>query len=877
MYIKKSLLKFGYRRDDDSKFLSPKNIDKTPSTDELLSNSEYNGLTETEVQERIKDGRVNGNHQVKTKSIAQIFATNIFTYFNLVLFLILIFLIPVTIKHASLAPRYGKPVANKLANFGFVLLMVINSAVGIIQEIKAKRLIDKLSILSAPKVKVVRDGVQKEIQVSEIVLDDLVILKTGSQVSADSVVVSGQIEVNESLITGEPDAILKSPGEKIISGSYVVSGRATTKVEKVGAESFANKISAGAKYLKKSNSQILKSIMLIIKIMGIIIIPIGIALFCTKLFTGTGYRTLGSSEAKLFQITEVAKGTLATLLGMIPSGLIALTSAVFAVSVIRLSKHKTLAQDLYCVEALARVDVICLDKTGTITEGSMDVHSIYSHSNETEALKLILKNFLSSVKDDNATANAIRDYLVSIRSTQEAQEVIAFSSQRKWSAARFDDTFYVLGAPEFIFKEPTQHMKNKMDEMSKLGYRVLAIASTKDCVTKEGLPASTKFEGFVFLTDKIRKEAPATLKFFRDEGVDVKIISGDNPDTVRAVAMRAGLTKCDNIIDMSTLKTEEEIYDAAEKYTVFGRVLPEQKLLIVKALKSNGHTVAMTGDGVNDVLALKESDCSITVASGSDAAKNVSSLVLMDSNFASIPKVVAEGRRSINNLERSASLYLVKTFYSLAIAILFMMLTKYQLPFEAKHLTFISGLTIGIPSFVLALQPNHDRVSGKFLPKVLSDALPGTLAILLGIGGVVICKGYFLKDLDHASQVQAMYVAVTMVISFVYLFKVSMPFNNINTIMFFVLFVAFIGAYFFNVQLNKATSLKSWLGIENAIFTDQMFKAIASITIVSGVIFGLVSFGLHKLYKKYKSSGLFDILKEKIEESKAKRKIKSKF
>ncbi len=888
MKISKSLLKFGYRRDDDSKFLSLKNENeqKVPSTEDILKESTYNGLSSKEVDERIADGRVNGNHQVKTKSVAQIFATNIFTFFNLVLILLLIFLIPLTIQNSAVTRALQKEFPNNplyknvnaFANFGFVLLLIINTAVGIAQELKAKKTIDKLSILSAPKVKVVRDGAQKDIQVSEIVVDDLILLKTGHQVCADSVVISGQIEVNESLITGEPDAILKMPGDKIISGSYVVSGRAATKVEKVGLDSFAMKISAGAKYLKKHNSEILKSIMLIIKIMAIIIIPVGIALFCTKFFASNGGFKLNGNQ-RIFELTKIGKTTIGTLLGMIPSGLIALTTAVFAISVIRLSKHKTLAQNLYCIETLARVDVICLDKTGTITEGSMDVHSVYSHSGDTDQFKKLLKNFIVAVKDDNTTANAIKDYLMNVQSNRDASEVIAFSSQRKWSAAKFDKTFYILGAPEFVFKEPTNQMRNKIMEMSQQGFRVLAFASTEQKVTKEKLPNSIKFEGFIFLTDKIRKEAPDTLKFFKQEGVDVKIISGDNPDTVRAVALRAGLTDCENIIDMSTLSSEEEIYDAAEKYTVFGRVLPDQKLLLVKALKANGHTVAMTGDGVNDVLALKESDCSITVASGSDAAKNVSSLILMDSNFASIPKVVAEGRRSINNLERSASLYLVKTFYSLCIAILFMMLVDFELPFEPKHLTFIAGLTIGIPSFVLALEPNHNRVTGRFLPKVLSDALPGTLAVMLGIAGVIISSKFILPkfiSLD-SHQIQGMYVITTMLISFVYLFKVSMPFNNTNTVMFFLLFVAFIGAYFINFgSVEKGQTLQSWLGIENANVKSPMVGAILIVVIIAGLVFALLSYGLHRLYKKYNNGSFLDIIKKKIQENKAKQKLISK-
>lgn len=440
--------------------------------------------------------------------------------------------------------------------------------------------------------------------------------------------------------------------------------------------------------------------------MSVVIVPLGIALFSVK------YYIQGND------MNSTVLTTIGSLVGMIPSGLVALTSVVFCLSVIRLAGHHTLAQDMYCVETLARVDVLCLDKTGTITEGSMEIHGIKTVDLSEDEFCRHLKNLSDAVKDENATAAAVKNYVGQYEAAGEVSVVVPFSSDRKWSGAVIDGRSYVLGAPEFVFPNTAEEIKAITREKAEEGLRVLVLASSDVEIIGHNLPDGLKAEGFIFIADKIRKEAPDTLQYFRDQGVTVKIISGDNPVTVRAVAKRAGLSDCDSIIDMSTLKTDEEVIEAAEKYTIFGRVLPDQKLLLVKALKANGHTVAMTGDGVNDVLALKESDCSIAMASGSDAAKNVSSLVLLDSNFASMPKVVAEGRRSINNLERSASLFLVKTGYNLLIALLFLIVPSI-LPFEPRHLTLLGGVTIGIPSGILALEPNKNRVEGRFCQKSL--------------------------------------------------------------------------------------------------------------------------------------------------------------
>lgn len=739
---------------------------------EIITTDMEKGLTADEVQQRIYSGKINGDQNVKTKSVAQILRENIVTFFN---FIFIVFAVLICFFIDS-----SEKFLTIVGNFGFLILIVFNALVGIVQELRAKHTIDKLSLISAPKAVVIRDGEQKEIAVKDIVLDDITVLASGSQICADSFVVEGSIEVNESLITGEPDAILKNVGDKIMSGSFVVSGNAKAQVEHVGMDNFATKISAGAKYFKKPNSEIWRSLMFIVKVMATILVPMGVMLFCVKYFAQENPEQAEKIITTLFgykinqYLSTTVLGTVATLIGMIPSGLVALSSTVFCVSVIRLSRHKTLAQDLYCIETLARVDVLCLDKTGTITEGTMDVNSIEPVKNrEIAEIKQIIKNVTSALEDNNATINALRSYVGDIDVSCTAEQIVPFSSARKWSGARINGVSYVIGAPEFVFKKKTKTLEKTTEEMAKKGYRVMVVASSKNKFADSELPSALKLESFIYITDKIRAEAPDTLRFFKHEGVTVKVISGDNPETVRAVAMRAGLEDCDNIIDMSTLTTEEEVYDAATKYTIFGRVLPDQKLMLVKALKKAGHTVAMTGDGVNDVLALKEADCSVAMASGSDAAKNVSSLVLLDSNFSSMPRVVAEGRRSINNLERSAALYIMKTVYNTLLALLFMVVTV-PLPFTPQNLTIMGAVTIGMPSVVLALEPNADRVTGRFLPKVLSNALPGGITVMLGAIAVILCNRFFLTNLTDA-QSQTVFIWVITFVGFLLLFKVSLP------------------------------------------------------------------------------------------------------
>ena len=790
------------------------------------------GLSDEEVRERVAAGKVNGEQTVRTKSVAQILRSNILTFFNFVFIVLAVLL-------AGFVPTG----MDGIGNFGFLILIVFNTLVGIVQELRAKRTMDRLSLLSAPKAVVVREGETREIAIEDIVLDDIAELSSGRQVCADGIIVEGSCEVNESLVTGEPDAIVKNVGDRVISGSFVVSGKAKCRVEHVGADNFVMKISSGAKYFKKPTSEIWRSLMLIVKVMSIVIVPVGIALFCSKYFRDTS------------ALDDTVVTTIGSVIGMIPSGLVALASTVFCVSVIRLSRRKTLAQDLYCVETLARVDVLCLDKTGTITEGSMEVNGVEPREGLSEEdFKAILKDTVAATGDENATALALRNYLDGVPSSRTAENVVPFSSARKWSGARFDGVSYALGAVEFTLGHGEGGIFDTAAAHAEEGYRVLALVSSKGDFIDQKLPDNVTFEGFVYLTDKIRAEAPDTLRFFREQGVDVKIISGDNPSTVRAVAKRAGLEKCDDIIDMSTLSTEEEVWEAAEKYTVFGRVLPDQKLTLVKALKAAGHTVAMTGDGVNDVLALKEADCSVAMASGSDAAKNVSSLVLLDSNFASMPHIVAEGRRSINNLERSAALYIMKTVYNVLLALLFMIVNE-PLPFEPRNLTLIGGVTIGMPSIVLALEPNNELVRGRFLTKVLCYAVPGGVIVLLGAAAVMVADRCFI-DISP-DQIRTMYCIVTTFVGMIYLFRVALPPTWIHIVLCIVMAGIYVGCY-----VTEIAIIIDFFGVNNDV-TAEMGKAMAAICAVLAVLYAAVSVPTRNLHSKI-DTALNSKLKKKV-------------
>ncbi len=677
------------------------------------------GLTNDQVKERQEKGLVNYDTTVPTKSIQKILQDNFFTLFNLlnVILGVAVFLV------------------GSYKNMLFLGIAIINTAISTIQEIHSKKVVDKLSVMASSKAKVIREGKKQEISIHELVLDDIMELYTGNQVATDSVILEGDIQVNEAFITGEPDSIYKKTGDKILSGSYIVSGKCIAKVEHIGEENYTAKISSGAKYVKKVNSEIMNSLKRIIKFLTFAIIPIGMALFYTQL----------NLEDANFR--EAVVKSVAAIIGMIPEGLVLLTSTVLAVSVIRLSKAKVLVQELYCIETLARVDTLCLDKTGTLTEGIMEVKDFIPENRTKKEMSNILANIGKFSEDENGTIEAIRNYFTKIEKEWIPDKKIAFSSQTKWSGISFkQEGMYLIGAPEFVLKEKFSQYKNTIEKYTK-DYRVLVVAYCNKEIKERELPEEVELVGYVLLLDKIRKEAKQTLKYFDKQGVDIKIISGDNPITVSKIAKQVKVKNCEKYVDMSMV-SEEEVETVALQYTIFGRVSPTQKKQLVQALQKAGKTVAMTGDGVNDVLALKTADCSIAMANGSDATKSVSQLILLDSNFASMPKVVAEGRRTINNIQRSATLFLVKTIYAGLLAIMFLVMQE-KYPFVPIQMSLISTVTIGLPSFILALEPNKERIQGKFLRNVIVRALPTGLAVVLNIFAIA-----FLNKMGIVSEEQ---------------------------------------------------------------------------------------------------------------------------
>lgn len=709
------------------------------------------GLTKEQVEERVAKGQINSDNTLKTKSVGRIVRENVFTLFNLINIVL------------AIAVFYVGSYKNLL----FMIVVLCNLAIGIFQGLRAKRTIDKLSIISMVKAKVIRGGEKTQIALNEIVIDDIIELKQGDQVPTDCTLLVGSCDVNESLLTGESDAIYKEIGDTLMSGSFIVSGTCRVQAKHVGKDNYASEIFSGAKYIKKINSEIMRTLNRIIQIISVAIIPLGILLF---------FRQMNVENGQPFELAVV--NTVAALIGMIPEGLILLTSTVLAVSVIRLSKHKVLVQELYCIETLARVDVLCLDKTGTITEGCMEVHDAIPYGDCTkDKLEEILTACASASQDENPTICAIKERYTG-KSSYKPIENMAFSSEKKWSGTTFAEKgTYILGAEEFVLGK-NANLKEEMHIQVEDGFRVLVVAHAQTGFSERELPSDLYPVGLVVIKDKIRKEAKKTLRYFAKQGVELKIISGDSVQTVAAIAKEAGLKEWDKHIDASTLETDEEVIEAATAYSIFGRVTPTQKCQLIKALKEAGHTVAMTGDGVNDVLALKEADCSVAMASGSQAARSVSQLVLLDSNFSSMPKVVAEGRRSINNIQRSSSLFLVKTIYSFLLTVIFVCIGA-QYPFQPIQMTLISTFTIGIPSFILALEPNNERVKGNFFSNILSKAVPGGVAVALNMVLIVILDAMIRITPEQSSTLS---VITTSFIGLMVLFKISNPFDGMFSI-----------------------------------------------------------------------------------------------
>ncbi len=749
------------------------------------------GLTNKQVKQREEEGLINKEVTPKTKSYKEIVLFHTFTIFNTlnIIFAILIFFV------------------GAYRNLMFMGVVVCNTIIGIFQEIKAKKTVDKLSLISSKKANVLRNGKWQEIEYEKVVLDDVVAYKLGDQIIADGIVEDGFCEVNESLVTGESDSIIKRKGDTLLSGSFVVSGNVLTITDKVGKDNYTAKISSGAKYVKKINSEIVLTINKVLKILSIIIIPLGILLYLRQ----------SSVTGVSFQTSVV--NTIAALIGMIPEGLVLLTSSVFAVSIVRLSRYEVLAQDLYCIESLARIDTLCLDKTGTITEGTMELYDIVPFDDYSKKdVEKILNNLSCNLNDENPTMLAIKAKYHEDNFYKEASELYPFSSATKYSGIKLDNNCYLMGAFDYLLEG------DKLESALKYSTdnRVLAVVERKDI--KGNLKKNTAI-GLVLIRDKIRNSAINTLDYFKKQNVNIKIISGDNPVTVSNIAKRVGLSGYDKYIDTSTLETDEDIKKAVIKYNIFGRVKPEQKKTIIHMLKENGRTTAYVGDGVNDVLALKESDCSITFQNASSAARNISQIVLLNDDFASIPKIVAEGRRTINNVERSSTLFLVKTIYSLLLAIIFLFLNV-TYPFVPIQLTLTSVVTIGIPSFILALEPNHERVTGHFFPKVISKSLPAAITIVANIMIIIIGKHLF-----HYSQMDSstMCVLLTGITGFILLYRICKPLNLMRG----ALLVILIGLFF-----GQVLGLKNMYELAN--IKPFMWLNLLVLSIISYIIFNIL-------------------------------------
>ena len=759
------------------------------------------GLSAEQVKERFACHADNYKVESSTMSVSDIVKSNVFTYFNLVFAIIAVLL----------------SIVGAWRDMLFLPIIVANTCIGIVQEIHSKKVLDKLSILNAPQSVVIRDGKKAQIAADKLVLDDVVEFSAGSQIPADATVLDGELQVNESLITGESDEITKRAGDQLLSGSFVVSGKAAARLEKVGKDSYISKLTLQATKSKKGEqSEMIRSLDYLIMVMGIIIIPIGIALFVQSFIYNEG--TLHDS------IT----GMVAAIIGMIPEGLYLLSSVAMAVSSVRLAQKKVLIHDMKCIETLARVNVLCVDKTGTITEPGMHVYEVEVLDGlDEKEINHILADVVKSQNKDNATMEALQAHFTE-GARMRAKEVFSFSSETKFSGAIMEDgKSYVIGAPEFVLRSQFEEYQEQIAEYSSKGYRVLVFGEYEGTLTKKPLTEPVVPMGFVMLANPIRKGAKETFTYFAENEVEIKVISGDNPLTVSVIAKEAGIANAERYVDASVLKTKSDYYNAVEEYTVFGRVTPNQKRMLVQALKAHKKTVAMTGDGVNDVLALKDADCSVAMASGSDAASNVSQLVLLDSDFSRMPSVVAEGRRVVNNIERTAALYIVKNIFSMLLAV-FSVILLLDYPLEPTQVSLISMFTIGIPSFILALEPNKNPIRGHFLTNVLVKALPAGLTDFIVVSGLVIFCREFSVDLDCLSTSCTILVAI---VGFMILYRIAKPMNVGHIIMMIGVIAGWLFCMLFVSKFFAITSISkqcAMLMIVFAIITEPALRYLSA-------------------------------------------------
>ena len=775
------------------------------------------GLTSEQVKQRKDDGFINKTKKHVTKSYFRIIYENVFNFFNVILFLIIIAMIVARIE---------------LINFVFAGILGLNIIIGLYQDIRARKLVDKLKVISSVTVNVLRDGEFKKIKANEVVLSDIIEIKQGCQLVCDGTIVDGFVELNESMLTGESRNISKTVDGQVYSGSFVASGKALYRVDRLGKDNYAEKLTQNAKKFKRVNSEILSSLRMIFKVIGFIVVGLGIAQII--MFR----KDLVDIHSAAF--TDRVGRISSSLVGMIPIGMYLLTSVTLAVGAIRLVAKNMLTQDMYCIETLARVDTLCLDKTGTLTDGNLSVLKIVSTSETSEKdIAKIIKTLVEATQDDNPTARAIREEFANLNNF-DSYSAIPFSSERKFSAVMLEDgRSIVMGAREFI-----PHKNKEIDEMcreyEKDGMRVLILAQHSHVISIDEKLQESEVIGFIVLRDHIREDAPANIKWFKDNGVDIRIITGDNPESAAEIARRAGIENADKFISLDGMSLEE-VRHVAREYRIFGRVTPEQKEMIIEALKDDGHTVAMTGDGVNDILALRVADCSIAMASGSDAAKTVAHLVSLDSSFSSLPDVVREGRRVINNLQRAVSVFLIKTVFAMVLTLLFlvgMFKNSSGYPFILKNMFVWEILSIGIGSLFLSLQPNDEPIKSKFLMNVVFRLIPAATVQI----GIVIFFFLYCKDFETARSLSVMAFSI---FSFVIFIRVCMPFDVYRS--FLVVGLTFI-AIVATVADVFAKQI-SMFGIEYSLITPKLALTLCLTLLVSLIVYVLLSFGASKLHK----------------------------
>ena len=712
------------------------------------------GLQKQQILQRQEEGLTNKNVSSATKTTSDIIKENVFTYFNGIFLVLAILLIMV----------------GSFRDLTFLIVIIANSVIGIVQELHAKKVLDDLSLVGRAKVTVIRDGVRVELDSEELVLDDMVVLSAGCQIPADAILQRGSVSVNESLLTGESDEIVKHPGDELLSGSFIVSGECIARLDQVGADSYISKLTLQATKSKDGEqSEMIRALDKLVKVVGILIIPIGITLFVQQ------YVISGND------LKNSVTGMVASVLGMIPEGLYLMATVAMAVSATRLATRQVLIHNMKCIETLARVDVLCVDKTGTITEPRMSVHAVLPMIDTYDGRPTgeWIAAFVGAQAPDNITMEALQEHFAASPVRLHADGVQGFSSKTKYSGVQFGDNCFVLGAPEFVLREDYAGQADMIEEHSRAGYRVLVFAAYDGTLQGEALTERATTLAYVLLSNPIREGAKETFAYFARQGVQIRVISGDNPVTVSEVAGQAGIANAGRYIDASALKTPEDIADAATKYVVFGRVTPDQKRALVRAMKEKGETVAMTGDGVNDVLALKDADCSIAMASGSEAASQVAQLVLMDSDFSRMPAVVMEGRRVVNNIERTASLFLVKNIFSMLLSI-FSVCMVLEYPLEPAQISLISMFTIGIPGFIMSLEPNKERIRGRFLSKVILKALPAGLTDFLVVSAMVIfCREFAV----NAADVSTACTVIVAIVGFMILYRIASPMTKAHWIM----------------------------------------------------------------------------------------------